>query len=64
MGRPYREFGSLTIGELELLSQAYTRLVGEGYAPGFDFKDFLDIVMAQGDYTDTKCDEIMMENNR
>lgn len=43
----YRKFKDVTVGEITLLEQAYYRLIAEGYTPGFDFKDFLDIVFAR-----------------
>lgn len=43
----YRKFKDITVGEITLLEQTYYRLIAEGYAPGFDFKDFLDIVFAR-----------------
>lgn len=40
----------LTINEIELLSQAYHNLVRAGYAAGWDFGDFLDIVLTRGEH--------------
>ncbi len=49
----YKSFDALTQDDLDLLRQTYARLKVEGYEPGFDWGDFLDIVTARnGEYGD------------
>lgn len=54
----YKKFEELTIAELMLLKQAYVRCVAEGYNPGWDYNDFVDIVTGRGDHTILRLHEI------
>lgn len=54
----YRKFDQLTIADMLLLTQAYQRMRAEGMISNyFSFGDFLDCVVARGDYVGTATDE-------
>lgn len=46
----YKTIEDVTVEQQELLRQVYIRLKAEGYDPGFDYGDFIDIVFARGDH--------------
>lgn len=55
-------FEELTISDIELLSQVHTRLLAEGFISiRHSFDDFLDVVVARGDYEDTSTDDTIKE---
>lgn len=59
----YRTFEDLTVDAIEWLQQAYNRCLAEGYEPGFDFDDFLNIVVGQGEHKVTEYEEQLIEEN-
>lgn len=59
----YRTFEDLTVDAIEWLQQAYNRCLAEGYEPGFDFDDFLNIVMGRGEHKVTEHEEQRIEEN-
>lgn len=57
-----KKFEELTIAEIETLSQAHMRLLAEGFiSVRHSFGTFLDVVVARGDYADTRTDEIVKQ---
>jgi hypothetical protein len=57
----YKELQLLTLGEIEILEQAYQRLNAEGILHGWDLGEFLDVVLARGSWSDTSTDELALE---
>lgn len=57
-----KTFEDLTISEIEVLSQAHTRLLAEGFISiRHSFGDFLDVVVARGEYSGTQADDAVRE---
>lgn len=57
----YKKFEDLTASDIDLLCQAWIRLRAEGIAAPMVFGDFLDIVLARGEYSNTNTDAIYAE---
>lgn len=46
----YKQLADLSVADIMLLRQVYQRLRAEGYEPGFNSSDFLDIVVGRGEH--------------
>jgi len=62
MMNKYRTLSDATIADMELLNQARIRLISEGFVTlSVDMDTFIDIVFAQGDYSNTRADSVITE---
>lgn len=59
----YRGLQVLTIGDIELLEQVHQRLNAEGIIHGWDFAEFMDVVLAENSWSDVSIDQIAMERD-